>query len=162
MSKQDKAQVAEQNATSKFANADNVCVIDVKRALKHDRYDAIVHLIGHENCNNSYVYAYDDEHNLVLVQDSNCARNISLHAIIDGIVEHYPQYALINALDNAKLIGLIPYCQITLAQYIIRAQEEHVNPISGEATIFDISTIKSYVKDVKLKAGFEFALKLLF
>lgn len=162
MSKQDKAQVAEQNATSKFANADNICTIDVKRVIKHDKYDTIVHLIGYDTCNASYIYAYDDNRDLRLVQDSNCARNISLYAIIDAIVERYPQYQLINAIDDtAKLVGLVPYCIITLAQYVINGRETHVNPITGEETIFDISTIKSYIKDVKLKPDFIFGLKLL-
>lgn len=162
MSKTEKAQVAEQNATSKFANADNICTIDVKRVVKHDTYDTIVHLIGYDNCNASYVYAWTDDRDLVLIQDSNCARNVALHAIIEAIVDRYPHWAIIHSLEPSKLIGLIPYCVITLAQYVVNAKEAHVNPITGEETVFDISTIRSYIKDVKLKPGFEFGLKLLF
>ena len=89
MSKTEKAQVAEQNATSKFANADNICTIDVKRVVKHETYDTIVHLIGYDNCNASYVYAWTDDRDLVLIQDSNCARNVALHAIIEAIVDNF-------------------------------------------------------------------------
>lgn len=154
MKKQNETVASVQNA--QFTEADNLCTIRVTRASVNPRFSHLLNLVGKSN-GKVLKYAYTNDNELTVIDNSSVVSDVYIGSIIDKIVEKHPIYSfLYNMLEENKkqVLFILPYLSVKVAQYQIHEGVEFTSPIDGEARIPQHDSIKNYVVDVITHDGF--------
>lgn len=154
MKKQNETVASVQNA---FAEADNLCTIRVTRASVNPRFSHLFNLIGKSN-GKVLKYAYTSDNELTVIDNSSVVSDVYIGSIIDKIVEKNPICGfLYNMLEENrnKVLFILPYISVKVAQYQLKEGVEFASPIDGEVRIPQHDTIKNYVVDVITHQGFD-------
>lgn len=155
MKKQNETVASVQNA--QFAEADNVCTIRVTRCVPNTRYTHLLNVIGKSN-NRVLKYALvGEERELSIIENSSMVSDVYIGSIVDKIVDKNPLYSfLYNMLekDKEKIMFILPYLSLKVAQYQLKEGVEFTSPIDGEVRIPTHDTIKNYIVDVITHDGF--------